>query len=32
MIAKNINGEAVFTTHAAIAPLGWTVFVELPLS
>jgi hypothetical protein len=20
------------TAHAAIAPLGWTVFVELPLS
>ena len=22
----------MLTAHAAIAPLGWTVFVELPLS
>jgi hypothetical protein len=32
MIAKGIDGKPVLTAHAAIAPLGWTVFVELPLS
>ena len=32
MVAKGINGNSVLTAHAAIAPLGWTVFVELPLS
>jgi len=32
MVAKNFYGEAVLTAHAAIVPLGWTVFVELPLS
>ena len=32
MVAKGINGDRVLTAHAAIAPLGWTVFVELPLS
>ena len=32
MVAKGINGKPVLTAHAAIAPLGWTVFVELPLS
>src|SRR5712671_3188540 len=32
MIAKSIYGGSVLTAHAAIAPLGWTVFVELPLS
>ena len=31
MVAKDINGNSVLTAHAAIAPLGWTVFVELPL-
>src|SRR5207237_6459550 len=31
MVAKGINGNSVLTAHAAIAPLGWTVFVELPL-
>src|SRR6516165_6817028 len=31
MVAKGINGERVLTAHAAIAPLDWTVFVELPL-
>ena len=32
MVAKGINGNSVLTAHAAIAPLGWTVFVELPLN
>src|SRR5438270_8534372 len=32
MVAKGVNGDSVLTAHAAIAPLGWTVFVELPLS
>jgi signal transduction histidine kinase len=32
MVAKGINGNSVLTAHAAIAPLGWTVFVELPMS
>ena len=32
MVAKGINGNSVLTAHAPIAPLGWTVFVELPLS
>jgi signal transduction histidine kinase len=31
-VAKGINGKSVLTAHAAIAPLGWTVFVELPLN
>src|SRR5215472_8899583 len=31
MVAKNLGGETVLTAHAAIVPLGWTVFVELPL-
>jgi signal transduction histidine kinase len=30
-IAKSITGKSVLTAHAAIAPLGWLVFVELPL-
>jgi signal transduction histidine kinase len=29
--ATNLQGEDVLTTYAAIAPLGWLVFVELPL-
>ena len=32
MVAKSINGSSVLTTHALIAPLGWTVFIELPLN
>jgi len=32
MVPKGINGNSVLTAHAAIAPLGWTVFVELPLN
>ncbi|HYM74215.1 MAG TPA: ATP-binding protein, partial [Stellaceae bacterium] len=31
-VAKNIAGRSVLTAHAAIAPLGWLVFVEVPLS
>jgi GAF domain-containing protein/anti-sigma regulatory factor (Ser/Thr protein kinase) len=31
MVARNLGGEAVLTAHAAIVPLGWTIFVELPL-
>ena len=27
---KDIRGREVFTAYAAIAPLGWLVFVELP--
>jgi GAF domain-containing protein len=29
-IAENMYGKSVLTAHAAIAPLGWLVFVELP--
>jgi GAF domain-containing protein/HAMP domain-containing protein len=32
MVAKGIDSKPVLTAHAAISPLGWTVFVELPLS
>ncbi len=28
--AKDVTGRSVLTAHAAIAPLGWLVFVELP--
>ncbi len=31
MVGKGINGGSVLIAHAAIAPLGWTVFVELPM-
>src|SRR6516225_3592590 len=31
-VAKGIGGGSVLTTHSAIAPLGWLVFVEVPLS
>jgi PAS domain S-box-containing protein len=31
-VAKGIAGGSVLTAHAAIAPLGWLVFVEVPLS
>jgi signal transduction histidine kinase len=31
-VAKSIGGDSVLTAHAAIAPLGWLVFVEVPLS
>lgn len=29
--ATNIQGQKVLTTSAPIAPLGWTMFVELPV-
>jgi len=29
--ARNIQGEEVLTASAPIAPLGWTMFVELPV-
>ena len=31
-IADNIAGKPVLTAHAAVAPVGWWVFVEVPLS
>ena len=31
MAANAITGNPVLTAHAAIAPLGWTVFVEMPV-
>ncbi len=31
-VATNLAGRSVLTAHAAIAPLGWRVFVEVPLS
>jgi GAF domain-containing protein/sensor histidine kinase YesM len=31
MVAKGISGNSMLSAHAAIAPLGWTVFVELPM-
>ncbi len=31
-VAKNLAGISVLTAHAAIAPLGWRVFVEVPLA
>ncbi len=31
-IARNLQGQQVLTAHAAIAPLGWSVFVEQPLA
>ena len=30
-VAKNEQGREVLTTYAPIAPLGWLVFVELPI-
>jgi len=30
-IARDISGRQILTAHAAIAPLGWLVFVEQPL-
>jgi signal transduction histidine kinase len=32
MVAKGINGNSVLSAHAVIPQLGWTVFVELPMS
>jgi len=31
-VAKNMAGWSVLTAHAAISPLGWLVFVEVPLA
>src|SRR4029077_12538798 len=31
-VARNLAGRSVLTAHAAIAPVGWRVFVEVPLS
>ena len=31
-IAKGLNGQDVLSSHAAITPLGWLVFVESPLT
>jgi signal transduction histidine kinase/DNA-binding response OmpR family regulator len=31
-VAEGLQGGQVLTAHAAIAPLGWLVFVERPLS
>jgi signal transduction histidine kinase/DNA-binding NarL/FixJ family response regulator len=28
--ARDLDGRAVFATHAMVPPLGWTVFVEVP--
>ena len=30
-VAKSLAGRSVLTAHATIAPLGWHVFVEVPL-
>jgi signal transduction histidine kinase/HAMP domain-containing protein len=31
-LAKDLSGRNVLTAHAAIAPVGWRVFVEVPLA
>jgi GAF domain-containing protein/anti-sigma regulatory factor (Ser/Thr protein kinase) len=31
-VAQNLGGRSVLTAHAAIAPVGWRVFVEVPLA
>jgi GAF domain-containing protein/anti-sigma regulatory factor (Ser/Thr protein kinase) len=31
-VARNLAGRRVLTAHAAIAPVGWRVFVEVPLA
>jgi signal transduction histidine kinase len=31
-IARDLSGRQILTAHAAIAPLGWLVFVEQPLA
>src|SRR6202007_490492 len=30
-VAQDVQGRWVLTAHAPIAPLGWLVFVELPI-
>ena len=32
LVARNLGGRRVLTAHAAIAPVGWRVFVEVPLA
>jgi adenylate cyclase len=32
VITKGLGGDEVLSSHAAIAPLGWLVFVESPIS
>ena len=32
VVAENLAGKKVLSAHAPIAPLGWSVFVEAPLS
>ncbi len=32
MVARSLGGRSVLSAHAAIVPLGWTVFVEAPTS
>ena len=29
--AKDISGREVLTAHAPVSPLGWTVFVDVPI-
>lgn len=31
MLEKGINGQSVLSVHAAINPVGWLIFVEVPL-
>jgi signal transduction histidine kinase len=31
-VAKDIQGQRVLTTHAPVPPLGWLLFVELPVN
>src|SRR5262249_34690430 len=30
-VTRNLHGHEVLTSYAEIAPLGWTVFVDLPI-
>jgi GAF domain-containing protein len=30
-VAENAQGRSILTAHAPVAPLGWLVFVEMPL-
>ena len=30
-VATDVRGRDVLTAYASVAPLGWTIFVELPL-
>jgi signal transduction histidine kinase len=31
-VAKDLQGRKVLTAYAPVAPMGWTVFVELPIA